>query len=145
MAYSIRINVINNTSDTLAIVEKTTWYYTSSCEWSEFSGGHLLSMGGSGTSGMIRFKSSNGEQIGLVTGVHNYKRWCDLVVNIENTGADKSTSMYIHPTYYQPGTNATTREKQLSSVVKTTAKGKRVTAFFYVDDGNNLYAVFTYN
>jgi hypothetical protein len=144
MSYSIKVSVVNDTNDKLTLVEKTVWYYANGGTWADINNGYILSMAGSGTSGVLRFQSSNGEQIALVTGVHNYKRWCDIAVDIQDAGVDKSTAMFIHPTYYQPGPNATTREKQLSDVIKTTAKGKRVTVHFYVNEGNNLYATLTY-
>jgi hypothetical protein len=38
-------------------------------------------MGGSGTSGMLRFKNGAGEQF-LVLGIHNWGKWCDTVTDL---------------------------------------------------------------
>lgn len=60
MSYTFNPRVINDTADTLSLVEKTC-YYGNSCTLVEREGGHFWSMGQSGTSGMLRFKTSKGE------------------------------------------------------------------------------------
>ncbi|PPQ81531.1 hypothetical protein CVT25_013327 [Psilocybe cyanescens] len=53
-------------------------------------------MGGSGTSGIVRFASDSGENFAVVLGVHNYARWCDIVTDIPTT----QTATTLQPIYY---------------------------------------------
>jgi hypothetical protein len=49
-------------------------------------------MGGSGTSGSLR----NGREFVVTLGVHNYKRWGDIVTNLKNDQAAR----IVNPEYY---------------------------------------------
>lgn len=140
-SYTINLRVINDTDDELILIEKTCWHYTSSCAWTEREGSHLLSMGGSGTSGLLRFQSSAGEKFSLVLGVHNYERWCNINVDLK----DDDTGTKIHPQYYAANTTESgVREKQLSEITKTTSKGKKLQISYYQKEGKKLLANFTY-
>ncbi|KAG2043731.1 Cytolysin/lectin, partial [Suillus americanus] len=55
-----------------------------------------LVMDGSGTSGALRFRNGAGEQFVVTRGVHNYKRWCDIVIDL--TPGD--TGVRIQHEYY---------------------------------------------
>ncbi|KAI2773000.1 hypothetical protein DTO012A8_2209 [Penicillium roqueforti] len=99
MSYTIRLRVENSTSDALTVVEKTCWYYANGCTWTENDGQHVLFMGGSGTSGMLRFKSSFGEIFTIVVGIHNYKLWCGLLWDL----GDQDTALKLHPEFYRGG------------------------------------------
>lgn len=141
MSYSIVLRIQNDTDDTLTLIEKACWHYTPSCAWTEPEGSHLLSMGGSGTSGLLRFQTSAGEKFSLIVGVHNYARWCNIDVDLK----DDQTSSKTLPLYYGSSTTESgVREKQLSDISKTTGKGKNIQISFYQKEGKKLYANCTY-
>ena len=98
-------------------------------------------MAGSGTSGMLRFNTSNGEYFALVVGVHNYKRWCDITVDLKGN----DTCMKLHPQYYGSASKQTgMREKQLAKHSVTTKNGKKIEIDFYQSDGRKLFANLMY-
>ena len=112
---------------------------TSGGNWSEVDGEQILTMGGSGTSGTLRFKNPQGDYFLVALGVHNYKRWCDIVVDItpSNTGTE------IHPTYYSNGARGEMLWKQLASLEKTTSKGVRFKVEYYKEEGHTFWATIT--
>ncbi|KAG2341599.1 hypothetical protein BDR05DRAFT_965313 [Suillus weaverae] len=57
-------------------------------------------MGGSGTSGALRFKNGAGEEFLVTLGIHNYNAWCDVVTDL----APGDTGLKIHTEYYTEGT-----------------------------------------
>ncbi|KAG0570333.1 hypothetical protein M758_6G149400 [Ceratodon purpureus] len=100
-SYAIHVRVIQTEpSSWFDIVEKTVYHNARGGTWTdcvdESLGDQTLTMGGSGTSGMLRFKNPKGEQFLVALGVHNYKRWCDIIPDVP---LDK-TAVDIHPTYY---------------------------------------------
>ncbi|KAF2260524.1 fruit body lectin [Lojkania enalia] len=142
MSYTIKLKVVNNTSDMLTVVEKTCWYYANGGTWTEQGNNHILFMSGSGTSGMLRFRTSAGETFGLAVGIHNYKRWCDLVVDLN----DNDTAMKLHPTYYSDsGSRRRMLWNQLSKITKYTPKARALRINFLLGEGNELLAEFTYD
>ncbi|KAF8452851.1 fungal fruit body lectin [Boletus edulis BED1] len=92
-------------------------------------------MGGSGTSGVLRFKSDK-ELITVAVGVHNYKRWCDVVTGLK----PDETALVINPQYYNNGPRAYVREKQLAEYSVTSLVGTRFEVKYTVAEGNNLQA-----
>jgi len=105
MSYTVEISVFYRESapEFFNIVEKGIWHYANGGTWTEAAGKQILTMGGSGTSGGLRFKSaSGGDAFFIVVGVHNYSLWLDVLPNIE----DKDTTVALLPTYYQPGSRA---------------------------------------
>ncbi|KAF7762188.1 hypothetical protein Agabi119p4_8781 [Agaricus bisporus var. burnettii] len=79
-------------------------------------------MGGSGTSGSLRFVSSDTDESFVATfGVHNYKRWCDIVTNLTN----EQTALVINQEYYGVPIRDQARENQLTSYNVANAKGRR--------------------
>lgn len=97
MSYTIAVRVYQtNVEAFFHVVEKTVWHYANGGTWHEFQGEHILTMGGSGTSGTLRFDSDTGESFLVALGVHNYKRWCDIVTGL-NPG---ETGVVIHREYY---------------------------------------------
>lgn len=138
MKYTIELRVAQQSNDHFRIVEKSCGRYHVDHEWSEKQGCHVLSMGGSGTSGMLRLKSRSGDAFCLAIGIHNHKRWCDIVVDLE----DESTAQSIHPGYYRPG-GADELWQQLSEVTKTTARGVELKLEFTKKEGTYLFATFT--
>ncbi|KAH3004248.1 hypothetical protein KXV73_000804, partial [Aspergillus fumigatus] len=51
--------------------KKTRWSYANGCTWSVKDDDHVLFIEGSGTSGMLRFKTFSGDFFTLVPGIHN--------------------------------------------------------------------------
>ncbi|KAF8307356.1 putative lectin [Clavulina sp. PMI_390] len=93
-------------------------------------------MGGSGTSGSLRFVADNGENFIVTLGVHNYKRWGDIVTNL----TPDQTGVIINPQYYNAANpdRQAAREKQLASYNVANAKGRNFGLNYIVADGNNL-------
>jgi hypothetical protein len=130
--YVIRVNIIQTSSDLYSIVEKTNY---GNGTWSEYGNEQILNMPGSGVSGMLRFKSYQGDSFFLVAlGVHNYKRWCDIVV--DHTPGD--TCMDIHPQYYNSGPKSEMLWKQLAHLEKSTPTDVKIAVNYHKDDDNLL-------
>ena len=141
MSYTLAVRTNNDTTDSLTLVEKSIWYYGNGGTWTDREEGHILQIGSSGTSGLLRFKSTNGEIFVIAVGVHNYKRWCDVLVNLK----DDDTLTKLHPTYYdEKNPKYQALWKQAPEASATSSKGKKVTVSFYVADGNSLKATLTY-
>jgi hypothetical protein len=137
MSYKITLRVYQtNTNAYFHVVEQTVWNYANGGTWSQTDEERTLTMGGSGTSGTIRFVADNGENFIVALGVHNYKRWCDIVTNL--TG--EQTGTVINPQYYNSGPRAYQREKQLATYSVSNSKGRKFTINYTVTDGNDLKA-----
>ncbi|KAF2260527.1 fruit body lectin, partial [Lojkania enalia] len=137
MSYTINLSIKKDDNDTLSVVEKTCWYYSGGADWTEREGHHILSLKASGTSGMLRFRTSTGESFCLAVGVHNYSRWCDIIVD----AGDDDTAVRIHPAYYSESNPRNQMLwNQLSSLERTTATGRTLTIKFFRDDGHELFA-----
>ncbi|KAI0312128.1 fungal fruit body lectin-domain-containing protein [Amylostereum chailletii] len=139
MSYTITVRVYQaNTDAFFKIVEKTVWKYANGGTWAEANGEQVLTMGGSGTSGTLRFLSNTGELFIVALGVHNYRRWADIVTDL--TPSD--TGVAINPQYYSYGSNARARirEQTLSTYSVTNAKGRKIAVNYTVAEGNNLKA-----
>ena len=139
MTYTITIRVYQ--SDVCAffhVVEKTNWKYAAPCLWSEVDGTHVLIMENSGTCGSLRFESGTGENFIVTLGVHNYKRWCDIVTNL----SPDQTGVVITPEYYDSkhSDRVAQRERQLESYSVSNNKGRKFTVSYSVAEGNNLTA-----
>jgi hypothetical protein len=143
MSYSISVRVIEHSDPQhwFRIVEKTNWHYANGGTWAECNGVHTLTMGGSGTSGMLRFMNNAGEYFLVALGVHNYKRWCDIVTDAKCS----DTGVLVHPTYYENGSPGRGEMlwKQLPRLEKTSAKGTKVTVTFTQGEGNCLQVTIT--
>ncbi|KAH9972597.1 lectin [Lactifluus volemus] len=139
MTYTITIRVFQ--TDPRAyfhVVEKTNWKFAAPCVWSEVDGTHVLIMDHSGTCGSLRFESDTGENFIATLGVHNYKRWCDIVTNL----SPEQTGVVITPEYYDsshPNREAQ-RERQLESYSVSNNKGRKFTVSYSVVEGNSLTA-----
>jgi len=118
MAYIVNLRVENKTNDALTVVEKTCWHYANGATWTEHEDDHLLSMGGSGTSGMLRFRFSTGEKFCLALGIHNHEVWCDIIANLK----DNDTATKIHQSYYDRSRGGK-REELRSEIMTRTAEG----------------------
>ncbi|BBM99608.1 hypothetical protein MPTK1_1g22390 [Marchantia polymorpha subsp. ruderalis] len=140
MTYSIHVRVIQTKpSAWYSIVEKTVWYFAQGATWRDVDGEQILTMGESGTSGLLRFENPQGDFFLVAVGVHNYKRWCDIVPDLKST----ETGTAIHPTYYDNGPRNEMLWKQLASIEKKTSKGENIKVDYYKEDGNNLFATIT--
>ncbi|KAI2890736.1 hypothetical protein CBS76997_5089 [Aspergillus niger] len=100
MPYTLPVAIINDTEDVLTVIEKTCWYYANGGAWTEDADHKLtLTLGGSGTSGMLRIRASSGHTFSVVVGYHNYEFWCDAQVDLH----DDDTAVKLHPEYYNGG------------------------------------------
>ena len=99
----------------------------------------------SGTSGMLRFKNSDGYFFLVARGVHNYKRWCDIVDNTDDTGLMVNLSYYPDKdgNHDYPGNRWDVLWKQRDNFEMTLDCGMTVTVDYYVKDGNDLCATIT--
>nr|ANW37921.1 lectin [Boletopsis grisea] len=138
MSYKICVRVYQtNPNAFFRIVEQTVWNYANGGTWSDENGEKVLTMGGSGTSGTIRFVADNGEDFIVALGVHNNKRWCDIVTSL---AANNNTGVIINPQYYNDGPRAYAREKQLATYNVGNAQGRNFAVNFTVSDGQELKA-----
>jgi Fungal fruit body lectin len=135
--YSITLRVYqSNPNAFFQIVEQTVWGFANGGTWTESTNGEqVLSMGGSGTCGTLRFQADTGEKIVVAVGVHNYERWCDIVQDVKSD----ETGSTIQAQYYGGGRDAQ-REKQLSSYSVTSASGRKVSIQYTVSSGKELKA-----
>ena len=142
MSYTIHCRVINDTSDSLSLVEQTCWWGKDT-RWSQIdsTGVHVLHMGGSGSSGMLRFQTSRGDYFAVAVGVHNYKRWCDVLVDTAN---DAPLTKW-HPKYYDDKDAKYQALWAQAAEFEAKAKsGKTVRIKFYQAEGNVLRATVEY-
>ncbi|PCH36032.1 lectin 1a [Wolfiporia cocos MD-104 SS10] len=139
MSYTIVVRVIDASDVGFSLVEKTVWYYANGGTWSNTNGIQTLVMGGSGTSGTLRFKSGDGEAFLVAVGVHNYKHWCDVAVDL----TDGDTSMKVQPTYYESTDRAKVREEQLSEITRKNSKGRSISVKYVTQDSNTFHAIVT--
>jgi len=143
--YTITVRIFQTNCDKgyHRIVEKTVWNYANCGYWDEIKDIHVLTMGGSGTSGTMRFKNEKtGEEVTVTLGVHNYKRWCDIVSGFDG----KETATTIQAQYYQ-GSDPTSvarhqaREAQRSSYQGPSAvSGIKWECKYTQPEGENLEA-----
>jgi Fungal fruit body lectin len=139
MAYTITAQIYQtDTSTFFNIVEKTCMTYGASCDWSEIDGAHVLKMGDSGNCGSLRLVSNTGETFIVTLGVHNYKRWCDIVPNLTPV----QTGVIITPEYFDgkfPDREAQ-RESQLAEYSVNDSTGRNLTVSYSVSEGHSLAA-----
>ncbi|KIJ57104.1 hypothetical protein M422DRAFT_149383 [Sphaerobolus stellatus SS14] len=137
MSYTITIRVFQtNPNAFFRNVERTVWKYANGGTWGDSNDEYVLTMGGSGTSGSVRFVSDTGENFVATFGVHNYKRWCDIVTNLSN----EQTALVINQEYYGVPERDAQREKQLASYNVANAKGRKFSINYTLAEGNNLKA-----
>ncbi|KAF3915185.1 hypothetical protein ABW20_dc0106153 [Dactylellina cionopaga] len=133
-AYKIAVLIQNLTSERILLAEKTCWKFgTGYNYWTGGDETPVLNIGFSGTSGMIRYRLSDGDTFSIAIGVHNYVRWCDIDV-----GDRGETLMQLHPLYYEEGARYDKLWDQAASASKTTAMGKPVSLTFDPAEGHEL-------
>ncbi|KIY66243.1 fungal fruit body lectin, partial [Cylindrobasidium torrendii FP15055 ss-10] len=141
MSYKITVRVYQTDQNAFFnVVEQTIWHYASGGTWAAVSGtGELvLKMGGSGTCGSLRFLDADSDEAFIVTlGVHDSKRWCDIVTNLSLD----QTGVVITPQYYNgQADREKAREAQLANYNVNNAKGRNIAVHYTVDEGNDLKA-----
>lgn len=139
MSYTIHLRINQTTTDWFGIVEKTVNLGT----WTEVNGEHILNLVNSGVSGTLRFESVSSDYVLVALGIHNYKRWCDIVTDLKST----DTALAIHPQYYldasAPGSRSDMLWKQLPSIEKTDSKGRKFAVNYFEDEGAKLWVTVT--
>jgi hypothetical protein len=138
MAYTITAQVYQtNPNAFFRVVEKTVF---NNGTWDEVKGAHILTMGGSGTSGSLRFVADTGENFIVTLGVHNYKPWGDIVTKLDNA----LTGVKINPEYYekewggsQNADRVAVRWKNFSSY-EVSRDGRKYSFNYGVTSGNEL-------
>nr|AUX13431.1 fruit body lectin [Dumortiera hirsuta] len=143
MSYTIRVRVIQkDPAKWFSIGEKTVWHYANGGTWTKCDGELTLTMGGSGTSGTLRFKNPQGEYFLVALGVHNYKHWCDILPNLSSS----NTGVEIHPKYYVDGSSENAALwKQAGELEKKSSNGTTIAVKYYKEDGKTFYATITIN
>ncbi|VUC29836.1 unnamed protein product [Clonostachys rosea] len=138
MSYSIKTRVYQtNTNAYFHIVEKGVWHFANGGTWSDQDSALTLTMGGSGTSGMLRFTTEQGkEAFWIVLGVHNYKPWVDIVTGLANN----STCVKSLPEYYDSKfpTRCAAREAQRTSHSALSVDHRTISVEYKVKEGHNL-------
>ena len=138
MSYTITARVFRiNPNAFFRVAEKTVWHFANGGTWGEVDETHVLKMGGSGTCGSLRFVSDTTDEKFIVTlGVHNYKRWGDIVTNL----TDEETGVVITPQYYggKHREREQQREKQLTSYSVKNAKGREISFDYIETEGKDL-------
>ncbi|EKJ69238.1 hypothetical protein NXS19_012742 [Fusarium pseudograminearum] len=137
MSYTIKVRVYQtNPNAYFHIVEKGCWHYANGSQWNEQNGILTLAMGGSGTSGMLRFKTEqNKEGFFVAMGVHNYKPWVDTVTGL----GDDITCVKALPEYYGNASDRTrSRESQRTEQTILNIDRRNISTHYKVKEGNNL-------
>nr|AXS59213.1 isolectin 2b [Hericium erinaceus] len=127
MSYKINVRVYQTKpSAYYNLVEKGVWHFANGGTWTVCEEQHLLKMGGSGTSGTLRFASVACDAYFTVAlGVHNYKPWVDIAVDQPST----DTCVHVHPQWYEEGTDkAKVRWEQQTKMDKMNKAGVCITA-----------------
>ncbi|KAL4869925.1 hypothetical protein BDV12DRAFT_167083 [Aspergillus spectabilis] len=137
MSYTITVTIVNDAADDLSVVEKTCWHYANGGTWKEHNGREILTMGSSGTSGILRFQSPSGELSTVVVGIHNWQPWCDAQVDL----ATNDTGVKLHPEYYSGGRLSGEAHREIQ---RTSSKGTHVKVFFDAVEGHQISAVVQY-
>src|SRR5712675_1459229 len=125
-----------NRNASFRVVEQTVWHYANGGTWDHVDGAYVLNMGGSGTCGSLRFLSNTGENFIITLGVHNYKRWGDIVTNL----ASDQTGVIITPQYYSNAhrDREQQRERQLTTYNVSNANGRNIKFDYTVTEGKDL-------
>jgi hypothetical protein len=141
MVYTITAQIYQtNTNAFFHVVEKTIWGGGHSGTWSEIDGAHVLTIGGSGASGCLRFRSDTDEFFIVALGIHEGRRWGDIDTLL---GAG-DTGMVIHPQFYGDDPNlpmwlrVQQRNSQLTRYYVTSPRNRTFSFIYTVPEGRNL-------
>jgi hypothetical protein len=103
MAYQLQLFVLNHSSAP-TLIEQSCWWGKGTA-WSTNTTTtakgatvttYTLSMDASGSSGALRFRTESGTIFSVAIGVHNYKRWSDVQVDL----ASDNPLTKLHARYY---------------------------------------------
>jgi len=137
MSYTISVTVIQALEEaSFQIVESTVWNLANGGTWTHYNGKEILTMGGSGTSGSLRFVANTGENFIVTFGVHNFKRWGEILTDLRND----ETATVITPQYYSedhPDREAAREAQRVEYNVKN-SKGRNFTFRYTVAEGDRL-------
>jgi Fungal fruit body lectin len=136
MSYKITAKVYQtNQNGFFHIVEKTCWKY-GGVTWGEVNGTHVLTMDSSGSSGSLRFVSDTGENFIVTLGVHDNKRWGDIVTNL----TDEQTGVVVTSEYYDSESpyRVAQRNNQLPTYSVANNRGRTFWFTYTVTNGHNL-------
>ncbi|EKM54207.1 uncharacterized protein PHACADRAFT_257886 [Phanerochaete carnosa HHB-10118-sp] len=99
MTYTISVRVQSDTR--VQLVESSVWHYANGGTWnfSAAPDSFVLTMAGSGTSGMLRFQLPSGELFAIAVGIHNYAPWSGVAVDI----GPSDTLQVVHKEFYAGG------------------------------------------
>jgi hypothetical protein len=89
-------------------VEKAVWKVAGGGTWDESNGCHVLTMGGSGNWGSLRFEDGKGGAFIVTVGVENHKCWCHVVTDIP----PQDTCVIVTPKYLTEKNYIAERTKQ---------------------------------
>lgn len=138
MTYTIKTRIYQTDSRTyFNLIETGVWHYARGGQWDLSPMTPTLTMGDSGTSGILRFKTeANRECFFVAMGVHNWKPWVDIVTNLR----DEDTGVRCLPEYYEGGKaeRAKAREAQRREWKATNQEGRTIMAKFKNTDGKEL-------
>ncbi|TFY81905.1 hypothetical protein EWM64_g2108 [Hericium alpestre] len=113
------------TSRYFALVEEGVWHFANGGTWTACEGQLVLKMGGSGTSGLLRF--SDGADIFFIValGIHNYKPWLDISPDL----ASDDTVVAVHSDWYKDESErGKNREAQTEKIETKDKKGNVLSA-----------------
>lgn len=131
MSYTIKVRITNKTSDEIKLVESSVWMYANGGTWEQLPDNHKLVMGGSGTSGMLRFQTASGEYFAAAFGIHNYAPWSGIAVDLKAG----DTLQEVHKTYYAGGSRSSPTVKDSMALTKT-GKGMAIS---YEEESSKVY------
>jgi hypothetical protein len=141
MSYSINVLIFQanpNQNEFFHVVEKTVWNFANGGTWSNVDGRHVLKMSGSGTSGALRLLSNTGKGCIITLGVHDDKRWGDIIPNLK----DDQTACVINPQYYSMDNadrdRVEQRKRQLKTYEVADFQGRKFSFEYVVTEGKDL-------
>ena len=134
MSYTITVQIYQTNPDAFfRVVEETVWHGGT---WSQVDGAYVLTIGGSGTYGSLRFKSDTDEYFIVTLGVHYYKGWGDIITNL----SPSDTGVTITPQYYSDQHRNRERQREAQLVSYSVDK---IGYNYSVSEGNNLVCKIT--
>ncbi|KAJ7930900.1 fungal fruit body lectin [Mycena leptocephala] len=136
--YMITVRVFQSKPDSgvfFRVVEQMTRYANTN-EWNVVPGGLAFKSAYSDTSGSLRFADKGGEQFIVSFGVHNFKRWCDIVTDLSTA----QTAATVNAEYNTNASRISQREKQLTHCTVSSNKGRTIQVNYSVAEGTNLVA-----
>ncbi|KAL3470054.1 fungal fruit body lectin [Aspergillus californicus] len=139
MSYIINLKIENSThNEYLTIIEKTVY----GCGgWTEHNNEHDFDTTSNSTSGILRFRSSKNELFTVAVGIHNWKPWGDVQVDL----GERDTALSLNPQYY--GSASRLHREWYQDKARPTKTGKSVKITFAAPppEGHVFYGVISYS